>query len=321
MTGSKKNYQLNNPKKISLIEPSHKYISIVRQCELLGLNRSRYYYQPRPVSECAQLLLRRIDEIYTEFPYYGSPKITAELQRQGMRVNHKAVERLMRVLGLQAVVPKKNTSQPHPKHPVYAYLLNGLDINRPNQVWGTDITYVRASGMWFYLAAILDWHSRYVVAWRLSPGISADFCRATLEDALRVALPEIHNSDQGSQFTAEEYTNLLKANGIQISMDGRGRCFDNIFTERLWRTVKYEEVYLHDYGSLAEARVSLDKYFQVYNHRRVHQSLGYQTPAEVYFRDSTLKPSHRIVYTGRKSSGLIFTASEPVSISEPADTI
>lgn len=227
----------------------------------------------------------------------------------------------MRVLGLQAIVPKKNTSKPHPKHPIYAYLLNGLEINHPNHVWGTDITYVRACGMWFYLVAILDWYSRYVVAWRLSANMSSDFCQAALNEALNVAVPEIHNSDQGSQFTSEDYTNLLKNLNIQISMDGRGRCFDNIFTERLWRTVKYEEVYLHEYGSLAQADDSLNKYFQTYNHRRLHQSLGYQTPAEVYFGDSSLKQRNTIVYTGRKSSELIFTTSEPVSISLPADTI
>ena len=229
--------------------------------------------------------MRRIDEIYTAFPYYGSPKITAELHRQGVIVNHKAVERLMRVMGIQALVPRRNTSKPHPSHPRYPYLLNGLDINRPNQVWGTDITYVRANGIWFYLAAILDWHSRYVLAWKLSQNMSGEFCRAALEDALMIARPEIHNSDQGSQFTAEEYTGILKRHNVQISMDGRGRCFDNIFTERLWRTVKYEEVYLHEYRTFPEAEDSLSRYFQAYNHRRIHQSLGYQTPAEIYFKN------------------------------------
>ena len=228
--------------------------------------------------------MRRIDEIYTAFPYYGSPKMTAELQRRGIVVNHKAVERLMRVMGIRGIVPRRNTSKPHPRHQVFPYLLNGLDINRPNQVWGTDITYVRASGIWFYLVAILDWYSRYVVAWKLSPNMSGEFCVRALHDALTVATPDIHNSDQGSQFTAEAYIGILQEHNIRISMDGRGRCFDNIFTERLWRTVKYEEVYLREYRSFAEAEDSLNQYFHTYNYRRLHQSLEYRTPAEVYFK-------------------------------------
>jgi len=236
--------------------------------------------------------MRRIDEIYTKFPYYGSPKITAQLHRQGLIVNHKAIERLMRVMGIQAIVPRRNTSKAHPQHQKYPYLLNGLEINRPNQVWGTDLTYVRANGLWFYLVAILDWFSRYVIAWELSQNMSVQFCRAALENALRVATPEIHNSDQGSQFTAEEYTDILKTRNIQISMDGRGRCFDNIFTERLWRTVKYEEVYLNEYRSFEEARDSLTRYFHTYNYRRLHQSLDYQTPAEVYIGGDSLETTH-----------------------------
>lgn len=275
---------MSNDQKVSRIEPSHPHIPIVRQCALLGLNRSRYYYEPEPVSERELLLMRRIDGIYTEFPYYGSPKITAALHRQGVIVNHKAIERLMRVMGIQAIFPRRNTSTPHPRHPVFPYLLNGLDINRPNQVWGTDITYVRASGIWFYLVAVLDWYSRYVVAWKLSQGMSGDFCVAALTDALHEAIPDIHNSDQGSQFTAEAYTGILKERNIRISMDGRGRCFDNIFTERLWRTVKYEEVYLNEYRSFSEAKESLTRYFRTYNHRRLHQSLNYKTPAEIYFK-------------------------------------
>jgi len=236
-----------------------------------------------------------IDEIYTEFPFYGSPRITAELKRRGIKVNHKAVERLMQVMGIIAIYPKKNTSQPHPEHAKYPYLLKGLEINRPNQVWGTDITYIRASGTWFYLVAIIDWFSRYVITWRLSPNMSADFCTANLSEALKTARPEIHNSDQGSQFTSEEYLDVLKQfSDVRISMDGRGRCFDNIFTERLWRTVKYEEVYLHDYQSYKELEMSLNNYFQLYNHRRLHQSLDYQTPAEVYFNQPFNQRSNTI---------------------------
>jgi putative transposase len=233
-----------------------------------------------------------IDEIYTEHPYYGSPKITAEIRKRGVIVNHKKVERLMRVMGLEAIVPTKNphTSKPDSAHRTYPYLLNGVHINHPNHVWGTDITYVRAFGRWFYLVAILDWFSRYVISWELSLTLSAKFCVSALTGALKTATPEIHNSDQGSQFTSEEYVKVLLLHPhIQISMDGRGRCFDNIFTERLWRTVKYEEVYLREYRSYNEARSSLDEYFQKYNHRRLHQSLEYQTPAEVYFGKQSKK--------------------------------
>lgn len=228
--------------------------------------------------------MNRIDEIYTEFPYYGAPRITAELHRRNFGANHKTVERLMRVMGIQGIYPKRNTSKPHQGHLKYPYLLNGVRANHPNHIWGTDITYVRANGIWFYLVAILDWYSRYVLSWRLSQTMSVDFCIAALTEALSLAIPDIHNSDQGSQFTAEEYIALLTRHPeIKISMDGRGRCFDNIFTERLWRTVKYEEVYLHDYREYSEANQSLGNYFHVYNNKRLHQSLDYQTPSEVYF--------------------------------------
>lgn len=229
--------------------------------------------------------MRKIDEIYTELPFYGSPRVTRELHNQGFGVNHKAVERLMREMGLQGLFPQKNTSQPHATHPIFPYLLRRKRIFYPNQVWGADITFVRGRGVWFYLAAVLDWYSRYVLSWQLSRTLSADFCVAALDQALQTAVPEIHNSDQGSQFTSIEYIGKLREYpNIQISMDGRGRCFDNIFTERLWRTVKYEEVYLHDYQSFDEAQSSLQQYFQLYNHRRLHQSLNYKTPAEVYHR-------------------------------------
>lgn len=251
----------------------------------MGLNRSNYYYQPAPISEEKQLLMRKIDEIYTEFPFYGSPRITKELHQQGFTANHKAVERLMREMGLMGLFPQRNTSKPHPNHPVFPYLLRRKRILYPNHVWGTDITFVRGKGIWFYLVAILDWHSRYVLSWQLSKTLTADFCVEALTEALKVASPEIHNSDQGSQFTSFEYIGKLKEHPeIQISMDGRGRCFDNIFTERLWRTVKYEEVYLRDYQDFDEARNSLSRYFQLYNHRRLHQALGYKTPAEVYYQ-------------------------------------
>ena len=281
-----------------LIEPENKKIPIVRQCELLGLNRASYYYQPVPANAKNLALMRRIDEIYTEFPYYGALKITAQLNRELPEpVNHKRIARLMRLMGIQAIFPRKNTSQPHPEHAKYPYLLHGIDINRPNQVWGTDITFVRAKDLWFYLVAIIDWYSRYVVAWKLSKTLCVDFCAEALKQALSTAIPEIHNSDQGSQFTAQEYLALLKQHPeTRISMDGRGRCFDNIFTERLWRTVKYEEVYLRDYESCDDARQSLGRYFTTYNEKRLHQSLGYLTPAEAYYRKSrNLKISQEIL--------------------------
>ncbi len=230
--------------------------------------------------------MNRIDEIYTKFPYYGSPKITEQINREWKRpINHKRIERLMRIMQIQAIIPKKNLSKRNKTHPIYPYLLNTVNIDYPNKVWGTDITYVRANGIWFYLVAILDWYSRYVLSWRLSDSMETDFCVATLKEALKIAIPDYHNSDQGSQFTAEQYLAVLKSHSnIQISMDSRGRCFDNIFTERLWRTVKYEEVYLKDYHSFSEAEKSLREYFQIYNNERLHQSLNYQTPAEVFFQ-------------------------------------
>lgn len=228
--------------------------------------------------------MNQIDEIYTEFPYYGSPRIVAELARRKHPENHKRVERLMRVMGIQALYPRPKTSVPQPMHRKYPYLLKGLSILRPDQVWGTDITYIRAQGMWFYLVAIMDWFSRYVLSWRLSDTMAVSSCVATLEEALMTSVPEVHNSDQGSQFTAADYLEVIERHpSIQISMDGRGRCFDNIFTERLWRTVKYEEVYVKEYRSGSEARASLGDYFAAYNTRRLHSSLNYKTPAEVYF--------------------------------------
>lgn len=289
MIGLKKRQIQHKSESFALIEPSRPDLSIVRQCKLLGVSRSGYYYKPVPVSERDLLLMRKIDEIYTELPFYGSPKITKELHRQGMIVNHKAVERLMGEMGLRALFPHPNTSEPHPHHPVFPYLLRKKKILFPNQVWGTDITYVRGNGIWFYLVAILDWYSRFVLSWKLSRTLTADFCVTALDEALRIAIPDIHNSDQGSQFTSFEYIDTLKAHPeIKISMDGRGRCFDNIFTERLWRTVKYEEVYLNEYRSFNEAEESLSRYFKLYNHRRLHQSLGYKTPAEIYHQKSSI---------------------------------
>jgi putative transposase len=228
--------------------------------------------------------MKHIDEIYTKRPFYGSRRIRDALvddYRTTIARDH--VRRLMRVMGLEAVYPKKNTSKPHPEHLKYPYLLRYLRLVRPDQVWGTDITYVRLEDGWAYLTAILDWYSRYILAWRLSPTLTVDFCLETLEAALLTSIPEIHNSDQGVQYTSQDYTDILKDHEIQISMDGRGRCFDNIFTERLWRTVKYEDIYLKSYRNLAEAQQGLTEYFDFYNNERRHQSLDRMTPADVYF--------------------------------------
>lgn len=227
--------------------------------------------------------MHQIDKIYTDYPFYGIRKITRQLKNEGYPVNHKRVQRLMRVMGIQAIFPGKNSSQPDNSHPVFPYLLEDFKVKYPNQVWGTDITYIKLNKNWLYLVAIIDWFSRYVIAWNLSDSLTMDFCIQTLEEALSQNIPKIHNSDQGSQFTSLEYTNILQAKNIKISMDGKGRCFDNIFTERLWRTVKYEEVYLKDYQSPLEARRSLTEYFKFYNQKRFHQSLNYQTPEKVYF--------------------------------------
>ena len=230
-----------------------------------------------------------IDELYTEFPYYGSPRITAELKRRGYIINHKRIERLMRAMGLIALFPKRNLSKRNPHHQIYPYLLKGLSIIRINQVCGIDITYIRANGTWFYLVAVIDWYSRFILAWKLSKTMTSNFCIEAVQEALQYGKPEIHNSDQGSQFTDKNYISVLKENDVKISMDGRGRCFDNIFTERLWRTVKYEEVYLKDYESFEDALENLKNYFLTYNYRRLRQSLNYQTPAEIYFANSKLK--------------------------------
>ena len=230
--------------------------------------------------------MKRIDKIYTKMPFYGSRRISRQLGIEfGEQVNRKRVQRLMRIMGIEAIRPKPNLSKPAPGHKVYPYLLKGVRAQKPNHIWGVDITYIPLDNTWMYLVAILDWYSRYIVSWELSDSLKVRFCLDALNNAVKVGLPEYHNSDQGSQFTSLEYVGLLKNYPkIKISMDSRGRAFDNIFTERLWRTVKYEEVYLHDYQSPAEARESLGRYIELYNNERLHQSLGYLPPAEVYFK-------------------------------------
>ena len=231
--------------------------------------------------------MNKIDEIFTKRPYYGVPRITKELNKDIFMANHKRVYRLMGIMGIEAMFPKPNLSKPNIAHDIYPYLLTDLEVSHPNHVWGVDITYIRLRGDWLYLFVVLDWFSRYILAWELSDSLSSGFCCETLRRALTIAVPDIHNSDQGSQLTAEEYIGILKGHSdIKISMDHKGRCFDNIFTERLWRTVKYEEVYLKDYQSPREARQSLTEYLKFYNEERFHSSLNYKTPAEIYFEKS-----------------------------------
>lgn len=229
--------------------------------------------------------MHKIDAIYTKYPTFGSRRMKAQLKRwYGIAVSRKLIRKLMEVMGLEAIYQRPNTSQPHPDHAVFPYLLRHVPAMHPNHIWGTDITYIRINGSWAYLVALLDWYSRYVVAWTLSDSLTSGFCVTNLERALESAEPEIHNSDQGSQFTANDYLDTLKSYpGIQISMDGRGRCMDNIFTERLWRTVKYEEVYLNEYSSCTDAKHSLGRFFTNYNTDMPHQSLHHNVPADVYF--------------------------------------
>jgi len=247
------------------------------------LAHSSYYYHPQPETAENLLLMRMLDEQYTQTPFYGIRRMTAWLLNCGKAVNHKRVARLLRQMGLEAIYPKPRLSVPDAQHKIYPYLLRGVEIDRPNQVWSTDITYVRLHAGYVYLVAIMDWFSRYVLSWEVSVTMESEFCISALDRALRTGRPEIFNSDQGSQFTSVDFIRPLKALGIQISMDGRGRALDNVFVERLWRSVKYEEVYLKDYRNVPIAVDSLAAYFQFYNGQRFHQSLGYRTPASVYY--------------------------------------
>lgn len=264
------------------MEAEHEHLSVRRQCELLGINRASLYYQTAEESGENLRLMRRIDEQYTRCPFYGSRRLTAWLQDQGLEVNRKRVVRLMRVMGLEAVYPKPHLSQPGEGHKIYPYRLREVKVERVNQVWSTDITYIRLLRGFVYLVAVMDWFSRYVLSWTLSVSLEVDFCLRALKSALRRGRPEIFNSDQGSQFTSPRFTAELEERGIVISMDGRGRCLDNIFIERLWRSLKYEEVYLKDYRTVEEAEESIGRYFEFYNQRRLHQSLAYRTPAAVH---------------------------------------
>lgn len=260
-------------------------ISMTRQCDLLGLPRSSYYYSSHRDDRYNLKVMNLIDEQFTRTPFYGVERMTAWLKRQGEAVNHKRVRRLMRLMGLEAVYPKPRLSLSNQAHKLYPYLLRNVVIDRPDQVWCADITYIRMLYGFVYLVAIMDSYSRCVLSWELSTNLDTAFCVSALEKAFQVSQPEIFNTDQGSQFTSREFTERLKEGGIRISMDGRGRVFDNIFVERLWRSVKYEEVYLHSYQTVSEARNGLARYFLFYNSERLHESLGYQTPYEIYVKE------------------------------------
>lgn len=264
--------------------PGHSELSIRQQCRLLGLNRSSLYYRPVGIDDYTLLLMHELDKQYTETPFYGVLKMTEHLNSLDYPVNPKRVRRLLRLMGLEAVYPKPKLSQANPEHKIYPYLLRNVSIDRCNQVWSTDITYIRLKHGFVYLMAIIDWYSRYVINWALSITLEADFCIVALNEALVASQCEIFNTDQGSQFTTHRFTGPLMDKGIQVSMDGRGRALDNIFVERLWRSVKYEKVYLNDFRTVKEAYLGLEDYFDFYNHRRLHQSLDYQTPAEVYLK-------------------------------------
>lgn len=257
--------------------------SLRRQCELLGVSRSSLYYEAVLPDEEELTLMRRMDELHLKHPFFGSRMLTETLKREGHYVNRKRIQRLMRLMGLESVAPKPSTSDPSPEHPVYPYLLRNLPINRINQVFAADITYIPMAQGFAYLVAIIDWYSRRVLAWRLSNTMDTDFCVEALSEVLeRYGCPDIFNTDQGSQFTSNEFTGVLLENNIKISMDGKGRYLDNIFVERLWRSLKYEEVYLNPYDSVQEARGGIGHYFEFFNTERPHQALGYQTPASFY---------------------------------------
>lgn len=275
---------MTHHEKLFLLDRELRQISLTRQCELLDISRASAYYQP-VIDESDIGIMSLIDKIFTDYPFYGSRRIRYELdQTYKILIARNHVQRLLRLMGIEAIYPKTkpNTSQPNQQHQKYPYLLKGLSIIRPNQVWGTDITYVKLETGWAYLIAFIDWFSRYVVSWELSPTLEIEFCLTARDQALQTATPEMSNSDQGSHFTSEQFLAPFIAKKIQISMDGRGRCMDNIFTERLWRSVKYENIFLKSYRNLAEAHTGLTEYFQFYNHKRPHQSLDYRTPNELY---------------------------------------
>jgi putative transposase len=269
--------------RLALVARDDPALSVAAQCRLLKVTRSTLYYQPAPVDPDDLALMRRMDELYMASPFYGSRRMVAVLRRDGWTVNRKRVRRLMRVMGLEAIDQKPNTSKGHPAHKVYPYLLRDLVIERPNQVWCADITYIPMAKGFVYLVAVMDWFSRRVLAWRVSITLEADFCVEALQDAMACCgKPEIFNTDQGVQFTSGDFLEVLESRGVRISMDGKGRFLDNIFIERLWRSLKYEEVFIKAYGSVMEARRGIGGWLRFYNEERPHQALGYRTPRGVF---------------------------------------
>ncbi|MDA8333373.1 MAG: IS3 family transposase [Peptococcaceae bacterium] len=287
LTWLKKNLadSLEREQRLALLQLTDRSLPLNRQAFLLSLNRTGLYYQPVGPSPEEVAIKHRIDEIYTDHPYYGSRRITAQLRRDGYMVNRKAVVRHMQEMGISGICPGPNLSKRNQEHQVYPYLLRGVPIIHVNQVWGIDITYIRLMKGWMYLVAIIDWYSRYVISWQLDQTMGVSFVLEAVRRALQVATPVIMNSDQGSHFTSAQYLDLLKAANVRISMDGKGRATDNIFTERLWRSLKYEEVYLREYRTPRDAREGIGSYLQFYNEKRLHQSLDYRTPAECFYDD------------------------------------
>lgn len=266
-----------------LIDKNFEDISLTRQCELLNVSKGALYYEPRGIDPFSLELMDLIDRQFLETPFYGSRRMTAWLNRQGYPVNRKRIQRLMRLMGLETIYPRANLSRRRQDHKVYPYLLRGVKIQRPDFVWSSDITYVRIGRGFVYLVAIIDWFSRYVLSWKLSNSLEPDFCVEALNEALALSQPVIFNTDQGSQFTSDLFLEPLEDREIKISMDSKGRALDNIFVERLWRTVKYEEVYIREYRNVTDACKSLKRYFLFYNNKRLHQALGYLTPAEMHY--------------------------------------
>lgn len=273
----------------SQVEKSGSKISLSRQCELLGISRASIYYKKREMSERKKVLLKRIEEVYREKPFYGSRKVKKQLNVDGYEAGRYLVRKLRKMLGLKTIFPKRFLSRPRKENPKFPYLLKKLDITKINQVWCSDITYVLTEDGYVYVVAVIDWKSRYVLGWEVSKSLSSEFCREVMKKALRTACPDYFNSDQGSQYTDNKFIDILKDKGITISMDGKDRALDNIIAERLWRSYKYEEVYLKSYSGIEECRREADKYFRFFNNERFHQSLGYKTPAEVYFGSEAVR--------------------------------
>ena len=266
-----------------LVEPGNNLLTVGQQCNLLDIARSSYYFSPQGLNTEDIFVMNAIDKIYTKYPFYGSPKITDALRRQGYQYNHKRIARLMRIMGIQALYPKRNLSKQNQGHRVFPYLLRNKKIERKDQVWSTDITYIPMRCGFAYLVAVIDWYSRYVLSWEISNTLDVHFCVAAVEEALRQTKPEIFNTDQGSQFTSDIFVNTIISNDIALSMDSKGRALDNVFIERLWRSLKYEDIYIKDYETMPELYQGINSYFYFFNNERSHQSLNYMTPAEVYF--------------------------------------